>query len=325
MDDSPILSLLREHVTAGRLPGAVLGVADSTGVRELTAIGADEGRPFATDDRFALYSISKAMTALAVLRAVERGQVSLLDELGPALGADVHRGVTLEHLLSHRSGIVEEHADWYRDGVERLRQGAALVPPGTSVRYSTLAFAGVAAILEHATGRSLEQHLAELGEVAGVEAPGFDASTSRDVHGGAVVGLDHERTLPFHHPGAGLHATAGTLLGLASGLLRAARGGDDGLLRPETVATARLPIGAGLPILSSEPGRGQRWGLGFALVDEERGLLDRDVFGHAGWSGTQWWLHPSRDRAWVLLTNVLEAEQNGVDWVRVRNAAAASL
>jgi CubicO group peptidase (beta-lactamase class C family) len=325
MSASPIVDLLQEHIAEGRLPGAVLGIADSGGVRELIALGADEGRPFATDDRFALYSISKAMTALAVLRAVERGRVSLLDELGPALGVDAHRGVTLEHLLSHRSGIREEHGDWYRDGVERLRRSETLVPSGTAVQYSTLAFAGAAAILEHATGRDLEQHLAELGGSVGAHGPSFDARGARAVHGGEAVDLDHERMLPFRHPGAGLLASAETLLALAGGLLRTARGEGDGVLRPETLAAARRPLGLGLPVLSSDPDRGTRWGLGLALLDDVRGLLDQDGFGHAGWSGTQWWLHPSRDRAWVLLTNVVEAEQFGVDWLRVRNAAAASL
>jgi CubicO group peptidase (beta-lactamase class C family) len=321
MDGSPLIDLLHDHVEAGRLPGAVVGVADSAGIRELVALGGDADGAFGTGDRFALYSISKAMTALAVLRAVERGQVSLLDELGPALGEPVHRDVTLAHLLSHRSGILEEHEDWYRDGVERLRRGETLVPPGTTVQYSTLAFAGAAAILEHATGRSLEEHLAELG----ADAPSFDASGSRAVIGGDAVGVDHERMTAFRHAGAGLFGTAESLLGLASGLLRSARDGDATLLHPTTLAAARRPSGTGLPILSSEPERGQRWGLGFALLDEVRGLLDQDGFGHAGWSGTQWWIHPSRDRAWVLLTNVVEAEQFGVDWIRVRNAAAASI
>ena len=45
MSASPIVDLLQEHIAEGRLPGAVLGIADSGGVRELIALGADEGRP----------------------------------------------------------------------------------------------------------------------------------------------------------------------------------------------------------------------------------------------------------------------------------------
>lgn len=315
MSTSPVVGLLQDHLARGRLPGAVLGIADSGGVRELVALGEDGGRAFRVDDRFALYSVSKALTAIAVLRAVERGRVSLLDELGPALGVDVHRGVRLEHLLSHRAGLREEHRDWYRDGVERLREGATLVPPGTVAQYSTLAFAGAAAILEHATGAALEEHLAPL-DVS------FDATGAHAVHGGERVDLDHERMLPLRHPGAGLFGTAGSLLTVASDLLRTARTGEAGLLRASSIAAARRPLTVGLPFLSTEPDRGQHWGLGFEVLDRRAGLLDRDGFGHAGWSGTQWWLHPSRDRAYVLLTNVIEAD---LDWLRVRNAAAASL
>ena len=53
------------------------------------------------------------------------------------------------------------------------------------------------------------------------------------------------------------------------------------------------------------------------------GLLDRDVFGHGGWSGTEFWVHPGAGVAWVILTN--QAERPGVDMGELDNAIVAGL
>lgn len=49
--------------------------------------------------------------------------------------------------------------------------------------------------------------------------------------------------------------------------------------------------------------RGQDWGFTWNMRTRAHGLLETDVFGHSGWAGTQFWVHPSAGVAWVLLTN----------------------
>lgn len=60
------------------------------------------------DTRFAIASGSKAMTALAIVSLIEQGELSMSTTARSVLGDDlplIDAGVTVEHLLAHRSGI----------------------------------------------------------------------------------------------------------------------------------------------------------------------------------------------------------------------------
>src|SRR5690348_12771849 len=64
--------------------------------------------PNAVDTRFGLASGAKGFTALAVVRLIEEGVLELSTPARSVLGGDlpmIDDGVTVEHLLSHRSGI----------------------------------------------------------------------------------------------------------------------------------------------------------------------------------------------------------------------------
>jgi CubicO group peptidase (beta-lactamase class C family) len=66
------------------------------------------GIPNALDTRFAIASGTKGFTALAVVSLVEDGRLELSMTARSVLGRDlplIDDGVTIEHLLSHRSGI----------------------------------------------------------------------------------------------------------------------------------------------------------------------------------------------------------------------------
>jgi len=61
--------------------------------------------PLATNTAFQLASVSKPLTAVAVLQLVEQGYVSLDDTLTCLLPDFPYQGVTVHQLLSHRSGL----------------------------------------------------------------------------------------------------------------------------------------------------------------------------------------------------------------------------
>jgi Beta-lactamase class C and other penicillin binding proteins len=68
----------------------------------------DLGIPNAVDTQFAIASGSKGLTALTVINLIEEGLLDLSTTARSLLGADlplVDAGVTVEHLLAHRSGI----------------------------------------------------------------------------------------------------------------------------------------------------------------------------------------------------------------------------
>ena len=106
-------------------------------------IGAD-GSPLARhgdqDRAFPLASVTKPLTALAVLVAVEEGSVDLDQPAGPT-------GSTLRHLLAHASGL----------GID----GGVLSPPGRRRIYSNAGIEAAAATVEVATEMPFATYLSE--------------------------------------------------------------------------------------------------------------------------------------------------------------------
>jgi CubicO group peptidase (beta-lactamase class C family) len=196
----------------GEALGAELAATDYSGV--VLAIGPDgllaevalgdadraNGRPNTIATRFAVASVGKLFTAVALVRLVERGIVTLdahavdllPDELRPpGLGSDV----TLEHLLTHQSGLTDYVDDaggqdfaelWVDRNPGLVRSPADLLPlfgdrppraaPGVEVRYNDGGFVILGLVLEALTGRSYHDVVEE--EVfapAGMGATGFPA------------------------------------------------------------------------------------------------------------------------------------------------------
>jgi len=203
-----------------------------------------------------------------------------------------------------------------------LVEGEQDFAPASMTRYSTIAFEGVKALVEKATGDSLDDNLDWLAADAGMPGLTFDraAANPHPVFDAAEQNLDYERFVSLRHPGAGLFATAADLLNLGSALLR----NDGGVVHPTTRAAMLRPLTAGLPKL--EPyvvERGQDWGLGWNLRHSAPGLLERGVFGHGGWAGTEFWLYPELDVCFVLLTNVASPGRLGLNADPLFNAVAA--
>ncbi|MDZ8170563.1 serine hydrolase domain-containing protein [Microbacterium xanthum] len=313
----------RQQVDAGALPTAVLGIADRSGVVALDAFGHTEGRPATVDDHYFLWSITKVLVGLTAARAIERGlvtpQTPLTDAL-PPFGRDRDDAVLLRHLVSHTAGIPEPALDHRGALREALLAPGRDFAAGTMSRYSSVAFEGVAALLEHAAGSSWESQLGAWTAAAG--ADGVTLDTSCDPHAvpdASAKGVDMSAFAALRHPGAGAMARASDLLAIGSALLRE---GDE-IIAPATLAMMRRPLTGDIPRLEPYPAeRGQDWGFTWNLRSRAPGLIDTDVYGHGGWAGTEFWIHPRLGVAYVLLTN--RAERPGVDADRLDNAVAAA-
>lgn len=121
------------------------------------------------ETNFRLASITKTMTAAAVLYLVEKGQVSLkarLSTLLPKMPAWA-RKVRLVHLLSHTSGLKRFRAPKGHRGqvsdadvVASLRtQDGTYFEPGSKFRYCNEAYAVLAEVVEKVSGMSFPQFL----------------------------------------------------------------------------------------------------------------------------------------------------------------------
>ncbi|POX67868.1 hypothetical protein C3481_06720 [Microbacterium sp. Ru50] len=311
----------RRHVADGRLPSAVVGVADSRGILALDAVAAD------VDDRYALFSITKPLLGISAARAIQRGELTLQTPLSRALpefGRDRDDIVRLCHLVSHTSGISEPPLDTRVPlRTELLTRGRDFAA-GTVSRYSTLAFEGVAALVEDASGRPWHDDVAGWASSIGANGLSVDLDGAAPIADAAAAGADMAAFAAQRNPGAGLAGRARDLLALGTELLRIHDGARDGILSPATLAMMLRPLTGDIPRLEPYPAeRGQDWGLAWNLRTRAPGLIDRDVYGHGGWAGTEFWVHPSAGIAWVLLTN--RALRPGVDIDELDNAIVGAL
>lgn len=318
------LDWTRRAVDGGSLPVAVLGVTSSQGIEVLEAFGRDRGRDATVDDHFALFSITKPLAALAAMRVVERGELSLTTPLTDALpefGKLRTDSVLLQHLLSHTAGLVEPPLD-KGELRQALVASPALHPAGAMVHYSNLAWDGVAALVEHASGRAFADAIDEL--AAAADMPGLTFDTDRDphvIHGTAEAGFDYGAMQMTRHPGAGLYSRAVDLLALGRHLLRVEADTCDPVLHPATLTAMKRNYTRGLPVLRENPGTdGQDYGLGWLMRHSAPDLLERRMYGHGGWSGTQFWVYPDYDLCFVFMTNVLDVQLRGVHLDQLNNA-----
>ena len=182
--------------------GVVLAVGPDGTLAEVAQGIADRatGRPITPASRFGIASASKLFTAVALVRLFERGIAAPDTHLGDVLDADLRpRGmdprVTLEHLLTHTSGIADycdEYGDepyeevWLRANPGVMRAPRALLPlfvdlpalaaPGEVVRYCNAGFVLAGLAVEALTGGTFYEAVsASVLRLAGMTASGYPA------------------------------------------------------------------------------------------------------------------------------------------------------
>ncbi len=313
---------MRARVDSGQLPTGVLGVCSADGVLALEAFGTDGGRTASVDDRYALYSVTKPLTGLTIARAIERGLLTSETPLRDALPQAPAGAATLGQLLSHTSGIVDHELD----GTESLREALATAllesAPGTVRRYNNLAFEGAVAIVEHATGSEFVDLVTEMTDAAGAGTLSFDPADAHEIHDADLAGHDPSLVFAARHPAAGAVGTVHDLLAIGQSLLA----GDGRVVAPVTLEAMLRPRTAGLPVLDEDPiKRFEDFGLAWNLPYRP-GLLDHSLFGHTGWTGTQFWMSRDSGLCVVALTNRLDSwrPEVGVDWDQLLNAAMSA-
>jgi CubicO group peptidase (beta-lactamase class C family) len=213
-------------------------------------------------DEFQVASVTKLLSTMAALAAVDRGRLDL-DRPLPAAG----EGVTVRHLLAHAGGLPFEATGGRR-------------PPEQRRIYSNLGFRVLAEAVADAVATSFDAWLG--GSVLG---PLGMAATRLGTRRGIAA-----------DPAAGAVSTLDDLVRLARCLLD--RGAP--LVAAELFAEATSVQFPGLAGLVPGVGRFDPcdWGLGFELHDRKRPhwMGDRRsaaAFGHFGASGCFLWVDPA--------------------------------
>ena len=148
--------------------------------------------PNSPETRFHIASVSKPMTAAAILQLQEQGRLSVADPVSRFVPEFPNGGrITLDNLLTHTSGIpdindIPDYDDFFRTPhtLPQLVAKFAHLPlefePGSESRYSTSNYILLALILERVTGESYEGYLRKhIFEPAGMRDSGADGDASR--------------------------------------------------------------------------------------------------------------------------------------------------
>jgi CubicO group peptidase (beta-lactamase class C family) len=270
---------------AGRTGFSGVVRVDRGGRTELArAFGlADRGHGIANtiDTRFGIASGTKGLTALAVVSLIEEGSLHLTTTARSVLGADlplIDEKVTIEHLLSHRSGIgdyldedaVEQATDYVmpvpvhelattEQYLAVLEGHGTVFPPGDRFAYNNGAYVVLALIAERTSGEPFHELVRRrVCEPAGMADT--ELLRSDELPGRAAIGyltVDNPRTNVLHLPvrgsgDGGIYSTAADL----SNLWRALFAGR--IVSKEWVAEMVRPR-------SDEPRESRRYGLGLWL------------------------------------------------------------
>ncbi|WP_448615230.1 serine hydrolase domain-containing protein [Modestobacter sp. URMC 112] len=264
----------------GRAPSLVAGVVRGGGLAWSAGRGA-VADPH-TDVQYRLGSISKTVTAVAVLRLRDEGVVHLDDPLDRHVPGTPLGDRTVGQLLSHLAGASSESPGGWWERVPGgtladLRLGPDDVVLGAARRfhYSNLGFGLLGELVARQRGRSWEdvvtdEVLAPLGMTRTTPRPADAAAQGCAVHPWADV------VLPEPEHDAGVMAAAGQLWATLADLGRFAAFllGDTGeVLAPATLEEMTVPAG----VDPSAPGW-TAYGLGVQVVRVD----GQTLVGHGG-------------------------------------------
>lgn len=160
----------------GPVPGAavlVLKDGEPLHARGYGLADLDSQRAVDAQTNFRLASVSKQFTAMAIVLLAADGTLGLEDPLARWLPGlpPATAGITLRHLLTHASGLID-YEDVMPAGLGgQLRDADVLAilrhqdrtyfPPGTGYRYSNSAYALLALVVERASGQAYPAFLRE--------------------------------------------------------------------------------------------------------------------------------------------------------------------
>ena len=326
---------MHDVIVSNQVPGAVTVVATRDSVLRMNAQGwADpEHKAFMrVDSIFWIASMSKPITAIAVLMLVEAGKLSLDDPLAkyvPELaGLKTPDGktprITLRHLLTHTSGMGEatdeeaKAASTLSDLIPAFASKPLAFVPGSKWQYCQSGILTLGRIVEIVSGVPFDVFLRKrIFDPLDMKDTTFYLSADQmrrwviparregEQLIPAEIGLlyGHPPTWRDHYPASngGLFSTAPDYTRLAQMLLN---GGVLDGRRYLTAESVRLmsTIQTGDLVTGFTPGNA--WGLGVCIVREPQGvteMLSPGSFGHGGVYGTQFWIDIKRGVALIMM------------------------
>jgi CubicO group peptidase (beta-lactamase class C family) len=303
------------------------------------------------DSVYIVASVTKPVTATALMMLVERGKVSLNEPVStylPEFTGGERSKVRVLDLLAHTSGLPDqlpENAELRRahaplsEFVKRTYTTPLLFTPGTAWHYQSMGILLAAEIVERISGIPLRdferkeifeplgmEHSSlglgrrRIGDTVQVQDPGNTEPLPTSPQDLASWGANSEYWRNMGSPWGGMHTTTRDLAILLQTFLDGGSYGGKHVVSPATVKAMTSDQNGNL----NAP-----WGLGWRLGRSQGkdlgDLLSPSAFGHVGSAGTLAWADPETQLICVILTNHPLALDNGLLLRLVSNAVAASV
>ena len=240
----------------------------------------EQRAPLTIDGIFRIGSLTKPVTSSLILQAIAAGKLALADRLCDRVDFCLPSwsNVTLEHLLSHGSGITDHFGDLravpVEDTVTEIRRAmtaadraeALKFAPGSDYSYYNFNYVLAAAMLEQAEGRGWRDSVRDM--AARIRTPSLDYDEVRAIVPGRVRGYDRLQSGALRNIDYDDHAAyaAGGLRSTAADFFRWSRAALQARLFPAMLRDNMLT-----------PRRGN-YGLGWQITK----FHGRHVYDHTG-------------------------------------------
>jgi CubicO group peptidase (beta-lactamase class C family) len=324
--DPEALELLAEEVQrfvdADALVGAELHVIKDRRTLLHQAFGfadRESERALEVDSVFCVRSMTKPLGGTAIQMLLDEGRLTLetkASEILPFYDTPATAGITVEHLLTHTTGlpfttITRPLTDYtsIRDVAVEAAGTELLFPPGTGFQYSDAGSDTLGALVAEITGEPVEAFLQrrlidplDMRDTWTLLEPGSPALGRIPSAYSGSIGSWSRHWKPSGPPIFPIFLTSQGLYSTTSDYARFLAlwmDGGRGLISEEAVARGltprnELPSPTGFGALT--PSYGQQWVL-YADADG-----DVEIFGHSGSDGTHAWVWPERDLMVLFFT-----------------------
>lgn len=307
------MDLLDQQTRSGQVSAATLFVR-----RRAVELRRAFGQAKTPDAIFLLASITKPITATALMVLVDRRQLSLSDAVQrfiPEFRGGGRERVSLQHLLTHTSGLPDmlpedqelrqRHAP-LEEFVARTCRTPLLFLPGSKLRYQSMGLLLAAEVVARVSQVSFPsfvsaqvfQPLGMNGASIGLGGRAISETMRCQVKSPSDWDWNSSYWRNLASPWGGAHAPASDIGRLLQYFSRP----DGRVLKPATAKTM---------ITNHTEGLQTRWGLGWMLQNGQLGKgCSTATFGHSGSTGTLCWLDPKNDLSLVLLTTKPAEQSN---------------
>jgi len=244
--------LLNSTIKSGRLLGVTTGIYSKRCGSWLSSAGylTKSGEQVPNKSSlFRIASISKSMTAVAILQLLEKGIIDLdtpIQEYLPEFPKKAKGEITIRQILKHRGGIPHYKSKFgifnfthYANSIEALdkfKDRDLLYKPGTGFKYSSFGYVILGAIIEKVTGQSYQDYMEKnIWKPANMTSTSIEKSDNTyDNKAGLYIKLGNtfirvpKNDLSYMQSGGGIQSTAHDLLKFGQAIL------DYKLITPST-------------------------------------------------------------------------------------------